>query len=307
MSSDRDLPRVAASCPRVSGRVSADTSAAADASSPPSSGRAGRQPERRQERPVRPTDGLLRDRLELPGNDRLGHARPRHRRTGGLRRSSTPRASTRSRARSARTNRSPGACLWHDGIDLVVQVADARNLRRALMLTWQLARMDHRMVLVLNMVDEARTHGVDVDAAGLQAALGIPVIETVATEGRGLPAVARRAAAGGRARDRPGLGRGVLGPRRGRAVPPRPAPPVSRPAGAHRARGPRTADRRADPAAGALPELSHRGRVRRADAGQALRGRAVRPLRHTRVRTIWPTGSSRSRSCATSSSATTAS
>jgi ferrous iron transport protein B len=76
--------------------------------------------------------------------------------------------------------------LWQDGIDLVVQVADARNLRRALMLTWQLARMDHRMVLVLNMVDEARTHGVDVDAAGLQAALGIPVIETVATEGRGL-------------------------------------------------------------------------------------------------------------------------
>jgi ferrous iron transport protein B len=76
--------------------------------------------------------------------------------------------------------------LWNDDVELVIQVADARNLRRALMITCQLARMGHPMVLALNMVDEARTHGVDIDANGLQAELGIPVIETVATEGRGL-------------------------------------------------------------------------------------------------------------------------
>jgi ferrous iron transport protein B len=70
--------------------------------------------------------------------------------------------------------------------EVVVQVADARNLRRALMLTAQIRSFDVPMVLVLNMVDEARRHGVEVDAARLASELGVPVIETVAVEGRGL-------------------------------------------------------------------------------------------------------------------------
>jgi ferrous iron transport protein B len=69
--------------------------------------------------------------------------------------------------------------------DVVVHVVDARNLRRGLMLTWQLAAFHRPTVLVLNMVDEARAHGIDVDAAALSQALGIPVVETVAVEGRG--------------------------------------------------------------------------------------------------------------------------
>ena len=71
--------------------------------------------------------------------------------------------------------------------DIVVQVADASNLRRALMLTWQIAALGKPMVLVLNMVDEARGRGIELDSAGLAETLGIPVIETVAVEGRGLP------------------------------------------------------------------------------------------------------------------------
>jgi len=70
--------------------------------------------------------------------------------------------------------------------DLVVQIADARNLRRALMLTWQIARIGKQMILVLNMADEARAHGIEIDAAGLERELGIPVVETVAVEGRGM-------------------------------------------------------------------------------------------------------------------------
>jgi ferrous iron transport protein B len=72
------------------------------------------------------------------------------------------------------------------GAELVVQVADARNLRRALMLTSQIAAFKRPMILVLNMVDEARARGVDIDTTGLAAELGIPVIEAVAPEGRGL-------------------------------------------------------------------------------------------------------------------------
>jgi ferrous iron transport protein B len=70
--------------------------------------------------------------------------------------------------------------------DLVVQVADARNLRRALMLTAQISTFRVPMILVLNMVDEARRRGVDVDGARLADVLGVPVVETVAIEGQGL-------------------------------------------------------------------------------------------------------------------------
>ena len=72
------------------------------------------------------------------------------------------------------------------GAELVVQVADARNLRRALMLTSQLALTGLPMILVLNMVDEAHTRGITIDTTGLSEHLGIPVIEAVAPDGRGI-------------------------------------------------------------------------------------------------------------------------
>ncbi len=74
----------------------------------------------------------------------------------------------------------------NDEADVIVQVADARNLRRGLMLAAQLIAMRKPMVLVINMIDEAHQHGIDIDTRGLAALLGIPVVETVAIEGRGL-------------------------------------------------------------------------------------------------------------------------
>ncbi len=71
-------------------------------------------------------------------------------------------------------------------VDVVIQVVDASNLRRGLMLTSQLAVYGKPLVLALNMVDEARSHGIDVDSSALARRLGVPVIETVATEGRGV-------------------------------------------------------------------------------------------------------------------------
>jgi ferrous iron transport protein B len=76
--------------------------------------------------------------------------------------------------------------LEKDGAELIVQVADARNLRRALVLTSQLAEFRKPTILVLNMIDEARARTVDIDAAALSTELGIPVIEAVAPEGRGI-------------------------------------------------------------------------------------------------------------------------
>jgi ferrous iron transport protein B len=76
--------------------------------------------------------------------------------------------------------------LATDAADLVIQIADARNVRRALMLTAQIAAFGKPTILVLNMVDEALARGVVINAPLLASTLGIPVIETVATEGRGL-------------------------------------------------------------------------------------------------------------------------
>jgi ferrous iron transport protein B len=76
--------------------------------------------------------------------------------------------------------------LRNGGAEMVVQVADARNLRRALLLTSQIAETRLPMILVLNMVDEAHARGITIDGAGLSEHLGIPVIEAVAPEGRGI-------------------------------------------------------------------------------------------------------------------------
>ncbi|HVO11402.1 MAG TPA: ferrous iron transporter B [Vicinamibacteria bacterium] len=72
---------------------------------------------------------------------------------------------------------------------VVVQVADAKNLRRALLLTLQLGQLEVPTVLVLNMNDEAQARGIRVDLRGLEGALGIPVRATVATRGEGIDGV----------------------------------------------------------------------------------------------------------------------
>jgi hypothetical protein len=72
--------------------------------------------------------------------------------------------------------------------DLLIQVADAKNLRRTLLITAQLVEFGIPMVLVLNLMDEARNRNIEIDAAGLGALFGIPVISTVATDGEGFAA-----------------------------------------------------------------------------------------------------------------------
>lgn len=68
----------------------------------------------------------------------------------------------------------------------VVLVADSKNLKRALMLLIQLAEMEIPCILVLNMEDEAKTRGIEIDSKKLEKMLGIRVIETVAPERKGI-------------------------------------------------------------------------------------------------------------------------
>jgi ferrous iron transport protein B len=69
---------------------------------------------------------------------------------------------------------------------VVVQVADAKDLRRALLLTLQLGQLEMPTVLSLNMSDEAEARGFRIDEEGLSVALGVPVRRTVATRGQGI-------------------------------------------------------------------------------------------------------------------------
>jgi ferrous iron transport protein B len=74
---------------------------------------------------------------------------------------------------------------------VVVQVGDTKNLRRTLYLTVQLAELQRRQLLVLNLQDEAQDLGVRVDSAELAKLLGIPVVPATATRGTGLDGIAR--------------------------------------------------------------------------------------------------------------------
>jgi ferrous iron transport protein B len=72
------------------------------------------------------------------------------------------------------------------GADVVVNIVDAVHPERDLFLTLQLIDLGLPMVVALNMVDEARRQGVVIDRDLLEDLLGVPVVETVAVEGRGL-------------------------------------------------------------------------------------------------------------------------
>jgi ferrous iron transport protein B len=64
---------------------------------------------------------------------------------------------------------------------VVVHVADAKNLEAHLPVTFQLAETGLPVVLAVNMIDEARALGLDIDAGALERALGIPVVLTSGT------------------------------------------------------------------------------------------------------------------------------
>jgi ferrous iron transport protein B len=71
-------------------------------------------------------------------------------------------------------------------VDVVINVADASLLCRSLELTIQLLELEIPMVLCLNMMDEARRKGIQVDTRKLSAILGIPVVEAMAITGKGI-------------------------------------------------------------------------------------------------------------------------
>ena len=70
--------------------------------------------------------------------------------------------------------------------DVTVVVVDASRLERNLNLVLQVLEITDRVVVFLNLVDEARRHGIAVDAKELEKRLGVPVVPGIAREGVGV-------------------------------------------------------------------------------------------------------------------------
>jgi len=64
--------------------------------------------------------------------------------------------------------------------DVTVVVVDATRLERNLNLALQILDITDKVVVYLNLIDEARRHGVAIDAARLESRLGVPVVSGIA-------------------------------------------------------------------------------------------------------------------------------
>ncbi|MFQ5538395.1 MAG: ferrous iron transport protein B [Gemmatimonadota bacterium] len=79
--------------------------------------------------------------------------------------------------------------------DVTLVVVDASRLERNLNLVLQILEITDRAVVFLNLVDEARRHGIAVDTNKLSKLLGVPVVAGVARDGVGVDAALEAALA----------------------------------------------------------------------------------------------------------------
>lgn len=80
--------------------------------------------------------------------------------------------------------------LISENPDLIIAVLDAHHLERNLYLLLQATDIGKPLVIVLNMADEAKSSGIVIETEKLSKIFGVPVIETVATEGKNLNKIA---------------------------------------------------------------------------------------------------------------------
>ncbi len=78
------------------------------------------------------------------------------------------------------------ACQMLNTGDLVINVVDATNLERNLYLTLQLLERNIPVIVALNLWDDTKHRGIDIDLDKLRELLRVPVIPTVAVTGQGI-------------------------------------------------------------------------------------------------------------------------
>ena len=68
----------------------------------------------------------------------------------------------------------------------LIQVMDTKNIRRGLLISLQLLEMGLPFLVLLNMWDEAKSRGIEINIQALSEILGAPILKTVATRQKGL-------------------------------------------------------------------------------------------------------------------------
>ncbi|MFC1734937.1 ferrous iron transport protein B [Candidatus Hydrogenedentota bacterium] len=76
--------------------------------------------------------------------------------------------------------------LFSEQPDVIIQCIDANQLKQSLALTADLSELATPMVISLNAIDETSRKGIWIDSSELSNLLGVSVIETIATQGRGI-------------------------------------------------------------------------------------------------------------------------
>jgi len=76
--------------------------------------------------------------------------------------------------------------LRQENYDLVINIIDATNLERNLVLTQQVLEASQNVIVALNMVDVAHQNGVEIDVVALSKKLDVIVVPIVASRGTGV-------------------------------------------------------------------------------------------------------------------------
>ncbi len=79
--------------------------------------------------------------------------------------------------------------LKHGEYDLILNVVDSTNLERNLQLTSELLSLDRKIVIALNMIDEAKKEHIDIDAKQMSLLLNAEVVKTSAATKEGIDAL----------------------------------------------------------------------------------------------------------------------
>ncbi|MCW0484723.1 ferrous iron transport protein B [Gaoshiqia sediminis] len=83
--------------------------------------------------------------------------------------------------------------IWKETPDIVINVIDSSNLERNLFLTTQLIDMDIKVICALNMYDELLKNKSRFDYEKLGKLIGIPIIPTISSKGRGIDDLLQKA------------------------------------------------------------------------------------------------------------------
>ncbi|MBL6970047.1 MAG: ferrous iron transport protein B [Campylobacterales bacterium] len=76
--------------------------------------------------------------------------------------------------------------LQNEDYDVILNVVDSTHITRNLLLTLELLNMNKKMVIALNMIDEAHAEGITIDAKQIEAITGIPTIAVSANTKEGI-------------------------------------------------------------------------------------------------------------------------